>query len=99
MICWKCGEEILLEGKPGRQDTCHKCNSYLHCCYNCRFYDKTAYNECHESEAEFVPDKEMGNFCDYFTPSKGKKKTEEKKISKEDADKRLKELFRRHSKS
>jgi hypothetical protein len=38
----------------------------LHCCRNCRFYDVNAHHQCREPQADFVPDKEMGNFCDYF---------------------------------
>ncbi len=32
----------------------------------CLFYDRTAYNECRESQAERVVDKEKANFCSYF---------------------------------
>ncbi|MDZ7269259.1 MAG: hypothetical protein ONB48_17065 [candidate division KSB1 bacterium] len=66
MQCYSCGTEILLEGKPGRRDTCPKCAAYLHCCRNCRFYDVNAHHQCREPQAEWVQDKEMGNFCDYF---------------------------------
>ena len=30
------------------------------------FYDAKSYNECRESMADRVPDKEKANFCDYF---------------------------------
>ncbi|NUM66281.1 hypothetical protein HUU39_13510 [candidate division KSB1 bacterium] len=66
MQCYSCGKEISLEGKPGRRDTCPKCAAYLHCCRNCRFYDVNAHHQCREPQAEWVQDKEMGNFCDYF---------------------------------
>jgi len=32
----------------------------------CSFYDRTVYNECRESQAERVVEKEKSNFCDYF---------------------------------
>ena len=32
----------------------------------CEFYDKNSYNECRESSAERVVDKEKANYCDYF---------------------------------
>jgi hypothetical protein len=32
----------------------------------CQFYDVKAYNECRESQADRVQDKEKANFCDYF---------------------------------
>lgn len=35
-------------------------------CKMCQFYDPKAYNECRESSADRVQDKEKANFCDYF---------------------------------
>jgi hypothetical protein len=32
----------------------------------CIFYDSKAYNECRETSADRVQDKEKANFCDYF---------------------------------
>jgi hypothetical protein len=32
----------------------------------CQFYDQKAYNDCRESSADRVQDKEKANFCDYF---------------------------------
>jgi hypothetical protein len=37
----------------------------------CKFYSPKVYNECHESNAERVVDKEKSNFCSYFTLSPG----------------------------
>ncbi len=66
MRCYSCQTEITLSEKPGRRDTCPKCAAYLHCCRNCRFYDANAHHECREPQADFVQNKELGNFCDYF---------------------------------
>ena len=52
-----------------RTDTCSKCDSDLHACKNCQFYDRQYHNECRETQAEWVNDKERANFCDYFAPS------------------------------
>ena len=65
MICWKCKKEIPLE-KPARSDECPLCHADLHVCRACEFYESGAHNDCRESSAEFVSDKERGNFCDYF---------------------------------
>ena len=65
MICWKCKKEIPLE-KPSRSDECPLCHADLHVCKACEFYESGAHNDCRESSAEFVSDKERGNFCDYF---------------------------------
>ncbi|MBN1481467.1 hypothetical protein EH223_03805 [candidate division KSB1 bacterium] len=77
MKCHECGDIITLE--PGRkifrQDTCLKCGSYLRCCLNCKLYDPLAWKECHEPQAERVNDKEMANFCEYFTPAEDNKVT------------------------
>ena len=66
MRCYSCQNEIPLPGKPGRRETCPKCAAYLHSCRNCRFYDVNAHHQCREAQADLVPDKEMGNFCDWF---------------------------------
>ncbi len=68
MICWKCGKEIDIE-KPVRGDECPHCHADLHVCKACDFYESGAHNDCRESSAEFVGDKERGNFCDYFRVS------------------------------
>ena len=69
MICWKCHKEITIE-KPVRGDECPLCHADLHVCKACEFYESGAHNDCRESSAEFVSDKERGNFCDYFSPAK-----------------------------
>lgn len=69
VTCHVCHHLTEQDEKFGRQDTCPRCRAYLHCCLNCRFYDETAYNECHEPSAERVIDKDKANFCDYFEPA------------------------------
>ncbi len=64
--CNNCKQEVETDGKPGRTDTCPSCDADLHCCLNCVFYDPNIYNECRESQAERVLDKDRSNFCDYF---------------------------------
>lgn len=70
MICWKCKKEISLE-KIARSDECPFCHADLHVCKMCDFYESGAHNDCRESSADMVIDKERANFCDYFRPSKG----------------------------
>ena len=66
--CYHCQQklEIGTEGKISRKEECSACSASLHCCKMCKFYDTTAYNECRESNAERILDKEKANFCDYF---------------------------------
>lgn len=66
--CYKCGSELPKSFSVfiARSDTCTQCRSDVRCCRMCQFYDPKAYNECRESNADRVVDKEKANFCDYF---------------------------------
>ena len=44
------------------------CHADAHVCKNCEFYDPKVYNECRETSADVVREKERANFCDYFKP-------------------------------
>ena len=65
-LCYNCGH-IFNDGKIGFRDECPGCMRDAHVCLNCLFYDKSYYNECRETKAERVLDKEKQNFCDYFS--------------------------------
>jgi hypothetical protein len=41
----------------------------LHVCLNCAHHDPASYNECRESSAERVSQRERSNRCEYFRPS------------------------------
>ena len=69
MICWKCKKEISLE-KIARSDECPLCHADLHVCKMCDFYESGAHNDCRESSADMVTDKERSNFCDYYRVGK-----------------------------
>lgn len=56
-------------GRVLTRDTCPKCDYDLHVCLNCRFYDPAKHNQCAETQAEWVRDKEASNYCDYFSPN------------------------------
>ena len=66
--CFKCSTSLILTtgGKAARAEECPSCHADMHCCYNCVHYDRSAYNQCHEPQAERVVDKDRRNFCDYF---------------------------------
>ena len=66
-LCFHCKKSLPEVDMVGRTDTCPFCDADLHCCMNCRFYDKAVYNECIESQAERVLEKEKSNFCDFFS--------------------------------
>ena len=69
MICWKCHKETNIE-KPIRGDECPCCHVDLHVCRACEFYESGVHNDCRETSAEYVTDKERRNFCDYFRVNK-----------------------------
>jgi len=66
-VCYSCNKKILVVEKPGRSETCPHCEADLRCCLNCRFYDPKSSNQCRETQAERVLDKDRGNFCEYFS--------------------------------
>lgn len=58
----------------------------------CRFYDRSYHNQCRESQAALVSDKEKSNFCEFF--EFGRDAASEAERAKE-SKKRLEELFRK----
>jgi hypothetical protein len=93
ILCYNCKTKISLAGQPSRSQTCPQCAAYLRCCRNCRFYDPQAHNQCREPQAEWVKDKEMANFCDYFEAAT--KTVSEKSARKEEALRKLDALFKK----
>lgn len=65
--CWKCGHALDDMPMPlRRRDECPACDTDLHVCRMCEFYDTSVAKSCREPVAEEVNDKERANFCDYF---------------------------------
>ena len=71
MNCFHCGREITFNERIGFRDECPQCDRPLHACLNCGFYDPTYNNQCRETQAERVVDKNRPNFCEYFRPRSG----------------------------
>ena len=67
--CFSCHKELNFPGNIGRREECPFCRADVHVCKNCEFYDPRAYNECRETSADVVREKDRANFCDYFNPS------------------------------
>lgn len=67
--CWRCGRH-LDSGDYARGSACPGCRSETRCCRNCEFYDPRLNNECKESQADRVVDKEKSVFCEFFRPRK-----------------------------
>jgi len=67
MKCYRCSIDL----KPfdyGRADVCPGCRFDTRVCKNCIHYDASMNNQCRETQADRVVEKERSNFCDYFEP-------------------------------
>ncbi len=66
--CWQCGNILKNVILPmSRREECPFCSADQHVCKMCKEFDGR--NNCSESRAEDVRDRETANFCDYFSPS------------------------------
>lgn len=69
LSCWNCGVGLSATPLPiGRHANCPACYAQLHCCKLCQHYDATRPAQCTEDRAEPPNNKEVANFCDWFTP-------------------------------
>ncbi len=66
-FCHKCRGSLVFDVKMQRADTCPHCSVDMHCCKNCEHWDPSAYNQCREHIAEYIPDRESANRCTFFT--------------------------------
>lgn len=73
IFCHNCNNQMFLSlhDRLLRSEECDQCKVMLHCCKMCIFYDPKSYNECRESNAERVIEKEKANFCGYFKVLRG----------------------------
>ena len=72
LVCWKCGASLEALSLPLRRlEVCPECDSELHVCRMCRFYDPNSIDQCTQEDAEEVREKERANFCDYYKPRPG----------------------------
>jgi len=69
MNCFHCGRAIEVKERVGFRDECPQCERPLHVCRNCGFYEPGLNNDCRETQAERVVEKDRANFCEYFAPS------------------------------
>jgi hypothetical protein len=69
--CHACGAAFDTTGRVGFRDVCERCDVDLHVCLNCRHHDPQRSNECRESQAEQVLDRDRANRCEWFQPGSG----------------------------
>ena len=65
--CHACNTAASIPEPVPRDAECASCGADLRCCRNCRHYDVAYNNQCRETEADPVPDKDRRNFCEYFS--------------------------------
>ncbi|MEM5947896.1 hypothetical protein WKV44_05005 [Spirochaetia bacterium 38H-sp] len=91
MKCSFCGADITAD-KVFRTTICPSCGRDAKVCKNCRFYDPDAHWQCRETIPEPVSDKEIANFCAYFSPKDVADVTEQEEKRRR-ARKALDDLF------
>lgn len=69
--CFACGKSMNFVDRVGRRDECTHCGADAHVCRNCQHYDAKVYNECRETSAEVVREKDRANYCYFFQPRTG----------------------------
>ncbi len=90
--CWSCRQSTEMEDKVRRNDECPHCHTDMHSCKNCQYYDPGAHNDCKETIAEYVPDKERANFCGMYKAYEGER---EAVVNVADAKAKLEALFKK----
>jgi len=97
MNCWSCGHRIETVERVGFHAHCERCDRPLHACRNCLFYDPGYNNQCRETMAERVMEKERSNFCEYFGPAAagGEKRAAAPRPPERDARAELDALFKK----
>jgi hypothetical protein len=70
MKCWNCKQAVEINplAKLGFRAVCESCNSYLHCCNGCKFYQEGRPNDCMIPGTDPIRDRSASNFCDEFSP-------------------------------
>lgn len=91
-MCWKCKKNTVTTSIY-RNSECPVCNTDLHSCLNCKFYDESSHYECKETIDELVKDKERRNFCDYFVEKQYDLTSDNSSKSVGDAKKSARDAF------
>lgn len=67
LSCFSCKKDLSFEAKPAFRSECPHCSSDIHVCKNCAHYDPKVYNECKETQADRILEKERANYCEFYT--------------------------------
>lgn len=67
ILCFCCQKELQFsDRKIGFREECPSCRADVHACKNCLFWDPKVYNECKETAADVVREKDRANYCEFF---------------------------------
>lgn len=69
--CFSCQKKLTVPLPVSRREECPQCRADVRVCKNCKFYDSKVYNECRETSADVVREKDRSNLCDYYQPRTG----------------------------
>lgn len=64
--CTHCGAELSVEEEIAIDARCESCDAPLHSCVNCRFFDRSAPNECSQPLEAPIELKRSPNSCPLF---------------------------------
>lgn len=91
--CQFCGTPVTLAEPIPRESSCESCRHDYHSCRQCRHYDTSRHNQCRETEADLVEDKERRNFCEFFAFNPAPFRAAAASSREADARKKLAGLF------
>lgn len=75
-LCFSCQKELLFnDSQISRREECPHCRADVHVCKNCSHWDPKSYNECRETSAEVVREKDRSNYCEHFIFSQNRSTT------------------------
>ena len=69
IVCFGCQKKVAVAGKVGFRQDCADCGHDLHSCVQCQHYDPKVYNECKETMADRILEKQKANYCEFFAPT------------------------------
>jgi len=93
--CARCGKTISGLGEVLPDSTCASCNSDLHTCTNCAFFQTSARWECSKPILARVAPKDVRNDCSYFSAAVFVERTFESNATPQDARKAFDALFKK----
>lgn len=92
--CVKCRERNEIVGKIKPASECSRCETALHSCAHCEYFDLKADRQCQKSISIGVDDKEAANNCDHYSPKLEKDPSLNRPMTEEEARRALNRLFK-----